>query len=487
MSTAAAWVVVLVNLMVVAQFYVGAVAFTLFARFSGTLFSRLLAAVWWVASVAATTQAGMSLAMTLGYPVWTGISVPVFTALVASIVPLWTQLIASLRAPGVDEPLNLKPLLIGGSVGLLVGLTLVLAFPAQSEAISRLFITGCMLVLLGMLVRAPGLVGEGRRAMLMINSAVAVQACRPLLVWWVTGGISAQHGVPPARQAVVLIGTLVFSTVMLTLDFWAVLLVERGVVADRFEGAWRRQVGAARQQRREALGALARGLASEISATVVTVSEFAAQARLSPDTQHEAEVLELAAEQGAVLLQRLTEVRAKPGAEIPTIDVATVLRTALPVLKRLSPLQSVRLNVDDVILRAECPPAELERAVTNLVLNARDASPLGGLIQIQAAMSALPPALLNRGLVDGDYVVVRVTDTGSGIPEAVMGRVFEPYFTTKGTKGTGLGLTSIRTFLRSIGGEITCESTVGQGTTFRMWIPSAVTAPSAGFREGALR
>lgn len=487
MNTSSAWVVALVNLLVVAQFCVGAVAFTLFARFSGTLFSRLLAVVWWVASASAVAQFGRSLAMTTGHTVWMGITVPVFTALVASIVPLWTQLIASLRAPGVDEPLNLKPSLIGGAAGLLCGLTLVLAFPAQSEAISRLFITGCMLILLSMLVRAPGLVGEGRRAMMLINTGVAVQACRPLLVWWATGGISVQHGVSPIRQALLLIGTLILSTVMLTLDFWAVLLVERRVVADRFDAAWRREAGAARQQRSEALGALARGLASEISATVVTVNEFAAQARLSPDTQHEAEVLELAAEQGAVLLQRLTEVRAKPGAENPTIDVATVLRTALPVLKRLSPLQSVRLNVDDVILRADCPPAELERAVTNLVLNARDASPLGALIQIQAATSALSPALRDRGLADGDYVVVRVRDTGSGIPDEVMSRVFEPYFTTKGTKGTGLGLTSIRTFLRSIGGEITCESTVGQGATFSMWIPSTVQAPTAGFREGVLR
>ena len=107
------------------------------------------------------------------------------------------------------------------------------------------------------------------------------------------------------------------------------------------------------------------------------------------------------------------------------------------------------------------------------VLNARDASPPGATIRIRAVAHAAPPTdLFAREINSGRGVLVQVSDAGAGITPELVGRLFEPYFTTKGTKGTGLGLTSIRTYLRSIGGDVACASIPGEGATFSMWIPA---------------
>jgi CheY-like chemotaxis protein len=119
--------------------------------------------------------------------------------------------------------------------------------------------------------------------------------------------------------------------------------------------------------------------------------------------------------------------------------------------------------------------SELELALVNLTVNARDAMPNGGRLAISAANVTLARDDTPEGLV-GDFVALSVADTGSGIPEDVLGRVFEPFFTTKGAdKGTGLGLSQVYGFAQRSGGTAVIKSRLEQGTTVTIYLPRSYT------------
>jgi CheY-like chemotaxis protein len=122
----------------------------------------------------------------------------------------------------------------------------------------------------------------------------------------------------------------------------------------------------------------------------------------------------------------------------------------------------------------------LENAIINLVVNSRDAMPVGGRITIELGNVEIDEGYVERNpdAKTGDYVAIAVTDTGTGMPAEVVERVFEPFFTTKEAgKGTGLGLPTIYGFVRQSGGHVKIESEVGGGTVVRIYIPRA-NAPS---------
>jgi PAS domain S-box-containing protein len=121
-------------------------------------------------------------------------------------------------------------------------------------------------------------------------------------------------------------------------------------------------------------------------------------------------------------------------------------------------------------------PSEVENAVLNLVINARDAMPAGGriLIETRGVRFGEGDELAVPGMRKGEFVVVSVTDTGSGMPPDVVARAFEPFFTTKPTgRGTGLGLSTIYGFASQTGGHVTLYSEVGRGTTVSLYLPRA--------------
>ena len=132
-------------------------------------------------------------------------------------------------------------------------------------------------------------------------------------------------------------------------------------------------------------------------------------------------------------------------------------------------------------------PAQVESAVLNLVLNARDAMPDGGRLVIETFNATLDDADVASipDMAAGDYVVLSVADTGHGMPPEVRTRAFEPFFTTKAAgKGSGLGLATIYGFARQSGGNVTIYSEVGKGTTVNLYLPRAgrltgAEAPSA--------
>jgi signal transduction histidine kinase len=136
----------------------------------------------------------------------------------------------------------------------------------------------------------------------------------------------------------------------------------------------------------------------------------------------------------------------------------------------------------DTLWETRVDPSQIEDALLNLAINARDAMPGGGNLTIETANAVLDEdyAALHSEVVAGDYVMLSMTDTGTGIPSEIVERVFEPFFTTKETgKGTGLGLSMVYGFAKQSGGHLSIYSEVEVGTTVRLYLPRAYGAAPA--------
>jgi len=150
---------------------------------------------------------------------------------------------------------------------------------------------------------------------------------------------------------------------------------------------------------------------------------------------------------------------------------------------------TVKLSLAGDLWRTKLDPAQMESSLLNLVINARDAMAGGGVLTVETANATVDPD--NSELPPGDYAVIAVSDTGSGIPPELLAKVVEPFFTTKGVgKGSGLGLSMIYGFAKQSGGQLRIYSEVGQGTTVRLYLPRSdeeaetTTAPVAGPVKG---
>jgi signal transduction histidine kinase len=145
------------------------------------------------------------------------------------------------------------------------------------------------------------------------------------------------------------------------------------------------------------------------------------------------------------------------------------------LLERTLPARiTIKTELRDEARMARVDAAALEAAILNVVLNARDAMPAGGVVVIRSSRAdTAPPS--DAELAPGPYAMVEVEDTGSGMPPEIMTHVFEPFFTTKNEGGTGLGLSMVHGFAHQCGGTVTIASTVGAGTTVKLYLPVALT------------
>ncbi len=144
------------------------------------------------------------------------------------------------------------------------------------------------------------------------------------------------------------------------------------------------------------------------------------------------------------------------------------------ILRSLSESIHLDMRLDADLWTAEADPNQLESALLNLVLNARDAMPGGGLLRVETRNERLERSFTDahENLLPGDYVLLSVSDTGCGMPENVVSRAFDPFFTTKPIgQGTGLGLSMIYGFSKQSRGHVMIDSEVGRGTTVKLYLP----------------
>jgi len=252
-----------------------------------------------------------------------------------------------------------------------------------------------------------------------------------------------------------------------------------------------------RAQKLESLGLLAGGIAHDFAnlLTVILTSASLASARASdPLVSEELTAITGAAERGALLTRQLLAISRTHPLTLQAVDLGERLLSLSTLLHRILPERiTLELSDDGEPALVEGDPSQLDQVLMNLCINARDAMPQGGSLRIHTALVPADPSV--RASEDaGPWVAVTVTDTGSGMPPDVVERVFEPFFTTKPDRvGTGLGLAVVFSIVRQHGGSITCESTVGKGTTFRLRFPVArehaapVATPTVSPRSGTGR
>ncbi len=182
----------------------------------------------------------------------------------------------------------------------------------------------------------------------------------------------------------------------------------------------------------------------------------------------------LGAERGASLTQRMLAFARRQDLKREAVDLAAMVEGSLGLWRSsLGPIVTLRVDFPAGLPRAETDAAQLELAVQNLAINARDAMPDGGVITIGAQVRSVADGELPT-LVGGTYVVLTVADTGEGMDEATLARATEPFFTTKGIgKGTGLGLPMVHGLARQSGGALRLSSRPGEGVLAEIWLPLA--------------
>lgn len=245
------------------------------------------------------------------------------------------------------------------------------------------------------------------------------------------------------------------------------------------------QAALVQAQKMEAVGQLTGGLAHDFNnlLTIIIGNLSALQQRIGagPGAEFVNPSLQ-AARRGAELIRRLLTFSRRQTLEPAAVEVGALVHNMTHLLARtLGETIRIHLRLPQSPLHALVDPHQLENAILNLAINARDAMPDGGELTIAVALRKLDAALAAVVEVPpGDYVQIDVGDSGKGIDAAVLQRVFEPFFTTKAFgSGSGLGLSMVYGFVRQSGGNIRIRSTPGRGTHVRFVLPTtAATAPT---------
>jgi PAS domain S-box-containing protein len=236
-------------------------------------------------------------------------------------------------------------------------------------------------------------------------------------------------------------------------------------------------------QKMESIGQLTGGIAHDFNNLLAAVmGSLDLLRKRIPDDQKAQRLIDnamMGAERGVSLTKRMLMFARRQELRPRGIDLAQAVRGLRELLEpSLGPLVSIEERFPPRLAPAHTDPNQIETAILNLVVNARDAMPEGGKIVISGTERHFAPG--ETSLPSGDYVALVVSDSGLGMDADTLARAAEPFFTTKGVgKGTGLGLSMVHGLAEQSGGKLILRSSPGEGTTAELWLPraSAVAAP----------
>jgi len=264
---------------------------------------------------------------------------------------------------------------------------------------------------------------------------------------------------------------------------YAIETTEQRVLQSQFDQA----------QKMESVGKLAGGIAHDFNnvlSSIMMATDFLLTAHRPSDPSFQ-DIMQIKhdANRAAGLVRHLLAFSRRQTLRPQVLDLGEALSDLSMLLRRLI---GERVTLDLIPPSSDLWPvkadqSQFEQVIVNLAVNARDAMPDGGKLTLRAANVTVAesryPAL--KGMPPGEYVLVEVNDSGTGIPDDIIDHIFEPFFSTKEVgKGTGLGLSTVYGIVKQTGGFIYPESTIGKGTTFRIFLPRHIptadeTAPAA--------
>jgi len=237
-----------------------------------------------------------------------------------------------------------------------------------------------------------------------------------------------------------------------------------------------------RAQRMESIGTLAGGIAHDLNnvlAPLLVSVQLLKENLTDPERQKVLETLETNVNRGASLVKQVLAFGRGINGERVMVQLKHIAREIKQIVQETFPKSvQFQLSIAPELRTIIGDATQIHQVLLNLCVNARDAMPEGGKLSVHLENVTLDPAYasLNLEAKPGPYVVIRVQDTGTGIPKLIRERIFDPFFTTKELgKGTGLGLSTSLAITKSHGGFIQCYSEPGKGSTFEVYLPAAIT------------
>jgi two-component system cell cycle sensor histidine kinase/response regulator CckA len=247
------------------------------------------------------------------------------------------------------------------------------------------------------------------------------------------------------------------------------------------------------QQKMELVGQLAGGIAHDFNnvlSAIIMATDFLLNAHKPTDPSFQ-DIMQIKqnANRAASLVRHLLAFSRKQTLRPQVLDVGEILSDLTMLLRRLI---GENVTLDVVHGRDLCPVkvdiSQFEQVIVNLAVNARDAMPDGGRLRLRTANVTAKDSerFRAKGMPAADYVLVEVSDTGTGIPDAIIDKIFDPFFSTKEVgKGTGLGLSTVYGIIKQTGGFIYVDSVLREGTTFRIFLPRHVASAEEAAAERA--
>jgi signal transduction histidine kinase len=263
-----------------------------------------------------------------------------------------------------------------------------------------------------------------------------------------------------------------------------------------FSGPGERE-SALRAERLQTLGALALGIAHDLNNVLTPVLLGIETLKLAPNRRRTAQILAMVdanARQVAELADQVLAFAKGISGKRAAVNVKHLMQDAARTARETFGASiEIRTQLQRDLWWANADATQIHQIVLNLAANARDAMAEGGMLTMSASNVAVRGELsdLDRTVAPGDYVEIKVADTGHGIPPVLREAIFQPFFTTKAVgKGTGIGLSTVAGIVRAHGGFVTIRSVVGEGTEFAVYLPALAPEgrrPAPTEVKGALR